>query len=170
MSSPMFVAVLLLHVMICLVLVIAILIQSGKGGGLVSAFGTSGGHAIFGGRGAATFLSKATTILGAGFMVTSLLLALLSGTGVAGGSKKGALEKEAERAAAQQEGGQSLPPSGQSPFAAPGAEGGAGAPAPGPAGSPGGAPAGKAMPAPSSAPSQAPSTPPSGNPPAGQGH
>ena len=85
----MFAVLLALHILICLVLVIAILIQSGRGGGLVSAFGTSGGNAIFGGRGAATFLSKATTILGAGFMVTSLLLALLSGAGIAGGPKIG---------------------------------------------------------------------------------
>ena len=120
----MFAVLLTLHILICMVLVIAILIQSGRGGGLVSAFGTSGGHAIFGGRGAATFLSKATTILGASFMVTSLLLALLSGAGIAGGPKKGALEKEAERAASE---AQSLPPAGQSPFSAP--EGGAGAPA-----------------------------------------
>ena len=101
----MFVVLLAIHVLICLVLIVAILIQSGKGGGLVSAFGTSGGHAIFGGRGAATFLSKATTILGAGFMVTSLLLALLSGAGVASGPKKGALEKEAERAASERASG-----------------------------------------------------------------
>jgi preprotein translocase subunit SecG len=166
----MFAVLLTLHVIICLVLVVAILIQSGRGGGLVSAFGTSGGHAIFGGRGAATFLSKATTILGAGFMVTSLLLAVMSGAGVAGGGpKKGALEKEAERAASEVP--QSLPPAGQSPFAPGGSEtpmGGAGEPAAPEAVSPGAAPGGTpgapsvppsggAMPAPGGA--AAPSTP-----------
>jgi preprotein translocase subunit SecG len=170
----MFVILLTLHVLICLVLVVAILIQSGKGGGLVSAFGTSGGHAIFGGRGAATFLSKATTILGAGFMVTSLLLAVLSGAGVAGGQKKGALEKEAERAGSEVP--QSLPPAGQSPFAPGGAEapaGGAGGPGttqgmPAPSGTPGTAAPMTAPGAPSATPggAQAPAPSGAGTPPA----
>ena len=175
----MFALLLTLHILICLVLVIAILIQSGRGGGLVSAFGTSGGHAIFGGRGAATFLSKATTILGAGFMVTSLLLALLSGAGIAGGPKKGALEKEAERAAGES---QSLPPAGQSPFAP---EGGAPATAPGTTpggtttpGTPTPAPGGtQAPPAPSGAQAPGttggtaqPTTPATNDPHAGHGH
>jgi len=37
------------------------------------------GQALFGGRGAATFLSKATTVLGVTFMTTSLILALMGG-------------------------------------------------------------------------------------------
>jgi len=173
----MFAVLLTLHILICMVLVIAILIQSGRGGGLVSAFGTSGGHAIFGGRGAATFLSKATTILGAGFMVTSLLLALLSGAGIAGGPKKGALEKEAERAANE---AQSLPPAGQSPFSTGAPEGGAGAPATAPGTTPGGTmtPGTQAPPAPSGAQAPAttpggtaqPTTPPTTDPHAGHGH
>jgi preprotein translocase subunit SecG len=175
----MFAVLLTLHILICMVLVIAILIQSGRGGGLVSAFGTSGGHAIFGGRGAATFLSKATTILGAGFMVTSLLLALLSGAGIAGGPKKGALEKEAERTANE---AQSLPPAGQSPFSPGAPEGGAPATAPGttPSATPGGtmAPGTQAPPAPSGAQAPAttpggtapPTTPPTSDPHAGHGH
>jgi preprotein translocase subunit SecG len=171
----MFAVLLTLHILICMVLVIAILIQSGRGGGLVSAFGTSGGHAIFGGRGAATFLSKATTILGAGFMVTSLLLALLSGAGIAGGPKKGALEKEAERAANE---AQSLPPAGQSPFSTGTPEGGAGAPAtaPGTPAAPGTSP-GMPTPAPGGAQAPAaptvtpqPTTPPTSDPHAGHGH
>jgi preprotein translocase subunit SecG len=167
----MFAVLLTLHILICMVLVIAILIQSGRGGGLVSAFGTSGGHAIFGGRGAATFLSKATTILGASFMVTSLLLALLSGAGIAGGPKKGALEKEAERAANE---AQSLPPAGQSPFSTGAPEGGAGAPAtaPGAPAAPGTSPAPSGAQAPASPPTVTPqpTTPPSSDPHAGHGH
>jgi preprotein translocase subunit SecG len=167
----MFAVLLTLHILICMVLVIAILIQSGRGGGLVSAFGTSGGHAIFGGRGAATFLSKATTILGASFMVTSLLLALLSGAGIAGGPKKGALEKEAERAANE---AQSLPPAGQSPFSTGAPEGGAGAPAtaPGAPAAPGTSPAPSGAQAPATPPTVTPqpTTPPTSDPHAGHGH
>jgi preprotein translocase subunit SecG len=76
--------ILVIHVFVCVALMIAVLLQSGKGGGLAGAFGGgAGSQAIFGGRGAATFLSNATTILGVAFMVTSLTLALLGGAGTA---------------------------------------------------------------------------------------
>jgi preprotein translocase subunit SecG len=80
--------ILVIHVFVCIALMIAVLLQSGKGGGLAGAFGGGGGsQAIFGGRGAATFLSNATTILGVAFMVTSLSLALLGGAGSASRSR-----------------------------------------------------------------------------------
>ena len=75
------------HLLVCIGLVLVVLLQSGKGGGLAGAFGGMGGagQQLFGGRGAATFLSKATTVLGISFMTTSLLLALMAGS--QGGSK-----------------------------------------------------------------------------------
>jgi preprotein translocase subunit SecG len=78
----MFVLILTLHVLIGLVLIVVVLLQAGKGGGLASAFGGAGGtDAVFGGRGAATFLSKFTTVLGTLFFVTSLSLAISSTRG-----------------------------------------------------------------------------------------
>ena len=73
--------ILVLHLLICVVLILVVLLQSGKGGGLAGAFGGMGGagQTLFGGRGAATFLSKATTVLGIAFMATSLVLALMAG-------------------------------------------------------------------------------------------
>lgn len=73
---------LVLHLIVCIGLVLVVLLQSGKGGGLAGAFGGMGGagQQLFGGRGAATFLSKATTVLGISFMTTSLILALLAGS------------------------------------------------------------------------------------------
>ena len=68
----------MLHVLICFLLVISVLLQAGKGGGLSGSFGTGGSQALFGGRGAATFFSKATVVLGALFFVSSLALAMLS--------------------------------------------------------------------------------------------
>ena len=70
-----------IHLLVCVFLVLVVLLQAGKGGGLAGAFGVAGGAAqsLFGGRGAATFLSKATTYLGILFMVTSLTLALMAG-------------------------------------------------------------------------------------------
>ena len=75
----MFTFFLIIHILVCFLLVVVILLQSGKGGGLASAFGGSGTtEASFGGRQAAGFLGKATTVLGAIFLVMSLGLALLS--------------------------------------------------------------------------------------------
>jgi preprotein translocase subunit SecG len=69
----------LLHVVICMGLILVILMQSSKGEGLAGAFGgTSLTGAVFGGRGAATFLSKATSIMAIAFMVSSLTLAFIS--------------------------------------------------------------------------------------------
>ena len=68
-----------LHVLICAALIVVVLLQSGKGGGLAGAFGGSGGvGAVFGGQSAATFLTKATRYLAIVFMVSSLTLAMLS--------------------------------------------------------------------------------------------
>jgi len=65
--------------MICLGLILVVLMQSAKGEGLAGAFGgTSLSGAVFGGRGAATFLSKATTFLAIIFMISSLGLSFIS--------------------------------------------------------------------------------------------
>lgn len=68
------------HVIACFILVVAILLQSGKGGGMGAGFGgaAAAGQQIFGGRGAANFLGKATVVIAATFMCTSLGLAYLS--------------------------------------------------------------------------------------------
>jgi len=66
---------LFLHVVVSIALVVIILIQSGKGGGLAGTFGGSGvTGGVFGGRGAAPFLVKATTVLAVVFMLTAISL------------------------------------------------------------------------------------------------
>ncbi len=72
----MFTFLLIIHVIVCLMLIAVVLMQSGKGG-LGAAFG--GGESFFGGRGAAPFLARTTTVLAVIFMATSLSLALISG-------------------------------------------------------------------------------------------
>jgi len=69
----------IIHVVICLVLIIAVLLQSGKAADLAGAFGGVGSQTAFGPRGTATILSKVTTIGAVLFMVTSLGLWILSG-------------------------------------------------------------------------------------------
>jgi preprotein translocase subunit SecG len=69
-----------IHVMVSVCLTIVVLLQSGKGGGLAGAFGGAGAsQTFFGGRGAGNVLTKATQILAAAFMLTSLTLVLLGG-------------------------------------------------------------------------------------------
>ena len=73
----MFTLLIILHVVVCVVLVLIVLLQSGKAGDLASAFGGSSSQTAFGVRSAATILTKGTTICAITFMVTSLGLAIL---------------------------------------------------------------------------------------------
>ena len=68
----------LTHVIVSLILVLVVLLQTGKRADLAGAFGGGGSQTAFGARGAATFLSKATTVCAVLFMVTSLSLSILS--------------------------------------------------------------------------------------------
>src|SRR5579864_595506 len=65
-----------LHVLVCFVLVIVIMLQSGSAADLAGAFGGAGSQTAFGPRGAATFLSRATTWCAVVFMMTSLTLSV----------------------------------------------------------------------------------------------
>lgn len=60
----------------CLVLIIVVLLQSGKAADLAGAFGGAGSQTAFGPRGAANVLSKATTWCAVMFMVCALALVL----------------------------------------------------------------------------------------------
>jgi len=72
----MFIALSILHVIIALGLILVVLLQSGKGADIGAAFGGGSSQTVFGGRGAATFLSKLTTVLAVLFMVMSIVLTL----------------------------------------------------------------------------------------------
>jgi preprotein translocase subunit SecG len=65
-----------LHVLVCFVLIIVIMLQSGSAADLAGAFGGAGSQTAFGPRGAATFLSRATTWCAIVFMMTSLALSV----------------------------------------------------------------------------------------------
>jgi preprotein translocase subunit SecG len=68
-----------LHILVCFVLVIVIMLQSGNAADLAGAFGGAGSQTAFGPRGAATFLSRATTWCAIVFMMTSLTLSVKRG-------------------------------------------------------------------------------------------
>jgi preprotein translocase subunit SecG len=65
-----------LHIVICGLLIMVIMLQSGEAADLAGAFGGAGSQTAFGPRGAATFLSKATTWCAIMFMLTSMALTM----------------------------------------------------------------------------------------------
>jgi len=85
----------------CLVLIIVVLLQSGKAADLAGAFGGAGSQTAFGPRGAATILSQATTWCAVMFMVCALAMVVKvdRGLGTAGGSS--ILEKYSKPAPAK---------------------------------------------------------------------
>src|SRR6202163_2148732 len=76
-----------LHVIICALLIAVIMLQSGEAADLAGAFGGAGSQTAFGPRGAATFLSKATTWCAIMFMLTSMAMTMRqNSTAAASGS------------------------------------------------------------------------------------
>jgi preprotein translocase subunit SecG len=66
-----------LHVLIGIFLIAVVLLQTGKAGNIADVFGGGGSMAAFGARGAATVLSRVTTVAAILFMITSLALSLV---------------------------------------------------------------------------------------------
>jgi preprotein translocase subunit SecG len=81
----MLIVLTIIHIIICFFLIVVVLLQSGKAADLAGAFGGMGSQTAFGPRGAATLLSKATTIAAVLFMLNSIALGILhsrqAGTG-----------------------------------------------------------------------------------------
>jgi len=70
----------------CLVLIIVVLLQSGKAADLAGAFGGAGSQTAFGPRGAANVLSKATTWCAIMFMLCAMAMVLRTDKAVGQGS------------------------------------------------------------------------------------
>jgi preprotein translocase subunit SecG len=92
----------IIHVIVCVFLAVVVLLQSGKAADLAGAFGGMGSQTVFGPRGSATILSKATTIAAAVFMVTSLTLSIMATKN--GKSGPSILDKAKKPVAAQKSG------------------------------------------------------------------
>ena len=75
--------VLIIHLLLAIALVCAVLLQKNEGGGLGMGGGGQGGGmgGFMTGRAAADLLTRTTAILAAGFICTSLVMAIMAGNG-----------------------------------------------------------------------------------------
>jgi preprotein translocase subunit SecG len=73
----MFIALIVLHTALCMAIIGIVLLQSGKGADIGSAFGGAGSQAVFGSMGTPTVLGKITGAVAVLFLATSFGLALL---------------------------------------------------------------------------------------------
>lgn len=74
----MYTFLIVLHIFAAVFLVLVVLLQTGKGAAMGSAFGGGGNQTVFGSSGAGNFLTKLTSGAAVVFMLTSLSLATLS--------------------------------------------------------------------------------------------
>ncbi len=73
-------AAIVVHIVVSLVIIVAVLLQSGKGASMGSSFGGStSSQAVFGSAGPATLLIKVTAACAVIFMLTSLYITYKSG-------------------------------------------------------------------------------------------
>ena len=75
----MVIALTIVHIIACFAIMGMVLLQSGKGADIGSAFGGAGSQAVFGSMGTPTLLGKITTGIAIVFAVTSFTLAILGG-------------------------------------------------------------------------------------------
>jgi preprotein translocase subunit SecG len=69
----------ILHVLVCVFLILVVLLQQGRGGGIGAMAG--GAAQVFGGRGAGNFMTRLTAICAVIFMATSMSLAYIASAG-----------------------------------------------------------------------------------------
>jgi preprotein translocase subunit SecG len=108
----------IIHVLVCLILILIVLLQSGKGADLAGAFGGGGSQTAFGARGTATFLSKLTTGAAVVFMLTSFTLSLFTTRNQGSSVMEGAKPAQKQTAPAQSGSPAPAPPA-QNPPASP---------------------------------------------------
>jgi len=93
----MVIALTVVHVIACFAIIGMVLLQSGKGADIGSAFGGAGSQAVFGSMGTPTILGKITTAIAIVFTLTSFTLAMF------GGDRGGSVIQESAPASAPAE-------------------------------------------------------------------
>lgn len=145
-----------IHILTCIMLVVVVLLQTGKGADMGAVFGGGSSQTFFGSSGAGNFLTKLTTGGAIVFMLTSLILTY--------GQRQAPSSSLLDKLPPVEEQAPVMP----APGALPPVDGGAAAPSePAPTADAGGAAApveGTAPTAPESAPGAAPAAPPAAAP------
>jgi len=75
----MSIAIIVVHVIVSMVIIVTVLLQTGKGANIGATFGGAGSQTLFGSAGPAGFLAKITIASTAIFMATSMYLTLTTG-------------------------------------------------------------------------------------------
>jgi len=113
----MFGFLMIIEIIVSILLMIAVLMQSSKGGGLAGSFGTGGMGTVFGVRRTADFLSRATTYLAVVFLGLALMINIFFLPG-----KEEGRESIIQRGDAPLSSPQALPPPESKPAATPAQE------------------------------------------------
>ncbi len=71
-------ALAIIHIFICFLLIMIVLLQTGRGADIGAAFGGGSSQTLFGSAGPGGFLTKITTAVAIIFMITSISLAYVS--------------------------------------------------------------------------------------------
>ena len=71
----------IIHALTALLIILAVLLQGGNQGGMGAAFGGGNSSSTFGAAGSTSFLGKITYVTAAVFMITSIWLTILQGSG-----------------------------------------------------------------------------------------
>jgi len=66
------------HILVCIILIVVVLLQAGKGSTIGLSFGGGASQTVFGSTGGKNFFARLTTGLAIVFMVTSILLSIFS--------------------------------------------------------------------------------------------
>ena len=74
----MYIFILIIHVVVCIGLILIVLLQAGKGSGIAGLFGGGGSDQLFSAPSGMAFVKKATVVMAIMFMLTSLLLTILT--------------------------------------------------------------------------------------------
>ena len=77
----MYTLIVIVHIVVSVIMVLVILLQTGKGSDIGAVFGGGGSQTLFGSAGPTSFLSKLTAGAAILFMITSLFLAYFAGSG-----------------------------------------------------------------------------------------
>lgn len=74
----MYIFLLVVHIIVCVGLILIVLLQAGKGSGIAGLFGGGGSDQLFSAPSGMAFIKKVTVVMAIMFMLTSLLLTVMT--------------------------------------------------------------------------------------------